>query len=479
MRAMFHSLFLALVLACQANALYYNYGKYADLSEQVSDEAEVDISTYIKNGNTYKVPTATRVTLPDGPDIESYAGFVTTDAEAGNKLFYWYFPARNGNVSAPLVIWLQGGPGGASTFGLFAENGPLEVNADMNVTLREETWNKDYKMLFIDNPVGAGFSYTSNNGYCGDTRDCVARNLYSMLTQFTACYNHVWASGIYITGESYGGKYVPAFANYIRAKNVANYPDDQIILHGIAVGDGWTDPVRMIPGYPDMLFNQGLISSKEKKIVQEYCDKCVQQIQAGDYFGAFETWDKMLNGDVFPYPNLFFNMTGLKDYDNFYNTEAPSALEYYGPYLSQPNVRRALHVGPRTLQNGKECEKHLLADFHVSLRDELVALLESGVNVLYYSGHLDVIIGTALTERFLEQLEWSGAEEYRASERVVWRVDPHDVDVAGWARSARNFHFVTVKNAGHLVPFDQPRASRNMIDHLINRIPYKNQPNRA
>eukprot|EP00729_Bicosta_minor_P006639 gene6639-32941_t len=139
-------------------------------------------------------------------------------------------------------------------------------------------------MLFIDNPVGAGFSYTTNDGYVTN-EDEVAQNLYAALSQFYTVFPALQKNQFFITGESYGGHY----------------------LSGIAVGDGWIDPVNMIPGYPEMMFNLGLASELQKVKIQEN----------GNYIGAFNTWDEMLNGDVYPYPNYFHNITGSNDYDNF------------------------------------------------------------------------------------------------------------------------------------------------------------------
>ena len=59
-----------------------------------------------------------------------------------NKMSWWYFPAQNGNKSTTLLIWMQGVPGGSSLFGLFVENGPLQLDANFDVTLRNYTWNK-------------------------------------------------------------------------------------------------------------------------------------------------------------------------------------------------------------------------------------------------------------------------------------------------------------------------------------------------
>lgn len=49
---------------------------------------------------------------------------------------------------------------------------------------------------------------------------------------------------------------------------------------------------------------------------------------------------------------------------------------------------------------------------------------------------MDVIVGTTLTESFLAGLEWKGQAEYQKAKRVVWKVSPTNVEVAGYARNA-------------------------------------------
>jgi len=340
--------------------------------------------------------------------------------------------------------------------------------------------NKEYGMLFIDNPVGAGFSYTTKDGYCKDTKECVARNLYSVLEQFYQVFPKQLNVGLWITGESYGGHYVPAISYYIHQKNsdTANPPKIHIPLEGCAVGDGWIDPVNMLGGYPDMMYNQGLLSELERGLIKKLSDEAADLIRAGEYLKSFDVWDKMLNGDVWPYGNLFHNLTGLNDYDNFMNTDPPEELDYFGAYLSAPSVRKALHVGNHTMQSGSTCEMHLLSDFMVSLKTELATLMDDPkYRVLVYSGQLDVIIGAALTERFLPTVQWDGQDEYNAVSKKVWRITDTDKEVAGYVRQVRNFTQVVIRGAGHLCPFDQPERSRDMIQRLIGNKPYKHLPN--
>ncbi len=88
-------------------------------------------------------------------------------------MFFWFFPAQNGNTAdTPIMLWLQGGPGASSLFALFTEIGPIYIDANENIQLREVTWNKNYHLIFIDNPVGTGFSFTSDlKGYARSQYD--------------------------------------------------------------------------------------------------------------------------------------------------------------------------------------------------------------------------------------------------------------------------------------------------------------------
>lgn len=144
-----------------------------------------------------------------------------------------------------MLLWLQGGPGATSLYGLFTENGPLVVSKDNQVHMRNETWNREYALIYCDQPVGTGFSFTGNSsGYARNEND-VARDLYEALKQFFTLFEDYRGNPFYVTGESYGGKYVPAIAYKIhqegeKAKKVG------INLQGLSIGDGWSDPQSMV-----------------------------------------------------------------------------------------------------------------------------------------------------------------------------------------------------------------------------------------
>lgn len=159
-------------------------------------------------------------------------------------MYFWFFPAQNGDANAPVVVWLQGGPGASSLFGLFGEIGelhpgclfskqivqpdsysfnmqyhllmprltwfwilgPFSVAANgKDLVGRASTWNKEFSLLFIDNPVGVGFSFTQRtDGFVRDEYH-VGRDLYSFITQFFTVFNQYAKNDFYIAGESYAG----------------------------------------------------------------------------------------------------------------------------------------------------------------------------------------------------------------------------------------------------------------------------------
>ena len=225
--------------------------------------------------------------------------------------------------------------------------------------------------------------------------------------------------------------------------------------------------------------NIGLANAAQKARIGDYCSKTIQFIKAGDYLSAFNVWDEMLNGDVYPYPNYFHNISGSNDYDNLMNTNAPPDFDYYASYMTRDDVREALHVGTRPYStNASDCERHLLADFHVSYRPELETVLNASLKVLLYSGQLDIIIASALTERALPYINFPTASEFAATPRKVWRIHADDAEVAGFAQTSpdTNLARVVVRGAGHIVPGDQPERALDMITRFIEDVPYSNLP---
>ena len=233
--------------------------------------------------------SATRVYLPAPfESADSYAGYATVNATCGSNMFWWHFPAQDGNTSAPLLLWLNGGPGSTSMYGLFNEMGPFSVAADgQTLVPRAATWNKHYSMLFVDNPVGTGFSYTEDAACYSENMSDVSANLYALLEVFFTAFPDLLAVPFYVTGESYAGKYVPSISSYIHERNLEN-PKVRIRLEGLSVGDGLMDPLTQVSGYGELLYNEGMASYDELMYWQQQEARMVELLKAGQNDEAFQ-----------------------------------------------------------------------------------------------------------------------------------------------------------------------------------------------
>jgi len=207
-----------------------------------------------------------------------------------------------------------------------------------------------------------------------------------------------------------------------------------------------------------------------KRIFQDLEDTARRQILGNAFEDAFHTFSTMLLATyTYPYPSLFQNMTGMQYYFNMLWDRNPKPYGHWEKYVQRPLVRASLHVGRRPLNNGSLVEYHLIRDVMQSVATRLTTLLDAGrYRVLLYSGQLDIIVPYRGTMRMVRSLGWSGAEQFKNATRTIWRVhgDNATDDVAGYATTAGPLTVLLVRNAGHMVPADQPVWSLDMINRF-------------
>ena len=132
------------------------------------------------------------------------AGYLLLN-NSSNALFYVLVEADQVSpTSAPIVVWLQGGPCCSSLFGLFNENGPWTVNADLSVSRRGVSWTGKYNVLWIDQPALVGFSFHNKSGspVLGDKES--ARETAQFMELFLAKFSHLKGT-LFFAGESFAG----------------------------------------------------------------------------------------------------------------------------------------------------------------------------------------------------------------------------------------------------------------------------------
>ncbi|KAL3485961.1 Alpha/Beta hydrolase protein [Aspergillus germanicus] len=173
--------------------------------------------------------------LPGNPALPpSWAGRLPIPNTApGNALFFWLFQTEDPAYDDNLLIWFNGGPGCSSLIGLTTGNGPISFEGNSTrATANPYAWSKFGHLLYIDQPVGTGYS-TASYPYPAIDNDVVTSQFYAWLQSFFNQFPHLRSKQVHMMGESWAGIYVPYFASAI-VENQVSFP---INLRSITLGD--------------------------------------------------------------------------------------------------------------------------------------------------------------------------------------------------------------------------------------------------
>ncbi|VVC29668.1 Serine carboxypeptidase, serine active site,Serine carboxypeptidases, histidine active [Cinara cedri] len=430
------------------------------------------LTPMLREGRVDEARAACVVNIPnDTMAVKSCAGFLTVDAERGSNMFFWFFPAKNNTADAPVLLWLQGGPGASSLYSVFNEHGPFRVTRTGRLEPWQYTWTSTHSVLYVDNPVGAGYSFTMDKDGYSDNQTAVGRNLYAAVVQFFELYAEYRNNEFYVAGESYAGKYVPAVSYAIHTNNPG--ASVKINFKGLAIGNGLIDPTNQMV-YSEFLYQHGLIDEGGKQRFEDLENAARSRIAAGNFTGAYHAMVDMM----ITQPSLYSELTGLPNIYNMVWNNNPIPFEgaQWDKYVQSWPIRGALHVGQRVWSVVDVVYEKLMYDIPRSVSPWLAALLDAGqYRVLLYSGQLDVIVPYRGTVNVARSLQWSGAESFRNATRTIWRVPTTKsggTHVAGYATTYGPLTVLLVRNAGHMVPYDQPAWAHDLIKRFTSDIPF-------
>lgn len=278
--------------------------------------------------------------------LPTKSGYLPVSSTSKSAIFYAFYEAQNLTSSlsqTPLLVWLQGGPGCSSMIGNFFELGPWRVTKSLNLIPNPGSWNRIFGLLFLDNPIGTGFSIASNPEEIPRDQTSVAKHLFAAITKFIQLNPAFKDRPIYITGESYAGKYVPAIGHYILQRNSRLNASQRMNLAGMAIGDGLTDPVTQVATHAVHAYFLGLINERQKSELEKPQFEAVRLIKLGNWSAARDARNTVFR--------LLQNMTGLAASFDF-TKKAPYESDLVTEFLKSSKVKKALGVSESMVFEG-------------------------------------------------------------------------------------------------------------------------------
>lgn len=107
--------------------------------------------------------------------------------EHNGNLFFWHFQNKHIANKQRTVIWLNGGPGCSSEDGALMEIGPYRLKDDKTLVYNDGAWNEFANVLFVDNPVGTGYSYVDTDSFVHEL-DEMAEQFVTFLEKWYALF---------------------------------------------------------------------------------------------------------------------------------------------------------------------------------------------------------------------------------------------------------------------------------------------------
>ncbi|XP_058097887.1 serine carboxypeptidase-like 34 isoform X2 [Magnolia sinica] len=398
------------------------------------------------------------VELPGQPQVKfrQYAGYVTVDESHGKALFYWFFEATHKPQEKPLLLWLNGGPGCSSIgYGEAEELGPFLVQKGVpELKFNQYSWNKEANLLFVESPIGVGFSYSNTSSDLNELGDAsTAKDAYAFLVNWFRRFPQYKSHDFYIAGESYAGHYVPQLSERIFDENKKVSKEKYINFKGFIIGNALMDDETDQDGMIDYAWDHAVLSDETYHTIKKYCN-------------FSKSSDEQLP-ECTEAVNTYYSVYDIID-----------MYSLYSPICVDPNaatsrrLRKIEGIAPKVVAKSdgwhrKPAGYDPCVDYHVEAyfnRRDVQEALHANVTKIPYawtlcSGDTDGRIPVTATRYTLNKLGLNITEDWNA-----WY---NHQEVGGFTIVYDGLAFVTLRGAGHQVPTFVPKRARQLIKHFL------------
>ncbi|CAL5027242.1 unnamed protein product [Urochloa decumbens] len=434
---------------------------------------------YLETGYVLTVVLPDRSRSPRSTETLCFAlrcRYVEVDEQLGVHLFYYFARSERDPDEDPLVLWLSGGPGCSGISGL-----AYEIGGFPTLLYRPETWTKVSNIIFVDSPVGTGFSYaeTQEGFKTGDNK--AVEQLLIFLRKWLQDHPRFMSNPLYVAGDSYSGLIIPSLTLEID-RSIQLYGETLFNLKGYIAGNPVTDTQFDTDGQIRYLHGMGLVSDELYENARENCGGrysapsnavCAEAVQ------AILNCTKDINRQHILEPacpdELWIPKTEtdgrtsrlMLESTNFLSRFKCKQAAYFISYIwgNDETIQESLGVRKGTIGAWKRGNRELPYTRDIQSAVEYHSRLASeGYAALIYSGDHDPGITSVGTQAWIRYLNLTIVDDWRP-----WYVGGQ---VAGFTRSySSNLTFATVKGGGHTAPEYNPLECQTMFRRWISQDP--------
>ncbi|EGV63647.1 hypothetical protein CANTEDRAFT_114669 [Yamadazyma tenuis ATCC 10573] len=442
---------------------YFKKAEYAkkidtEQFEVVSHEDHSNHQLRIKKTDPYSLGLDT---------VQQYVGYMDV-RDVDKHFFYWFFESRNDPKSDPVVLWINGGPGCSSEGGLLFELGPSFIDVNLKPVFNPYSWNSNASVIFLDQPVGTGYSYAGNEDVATSTD--AAKDVYVFLELFFQKFPQFLGNKFHVSGESYAGHYIPRIG-----AEIISHPERSFELSSLLIGNGYVDAYFQQSYDQKMLCGEGgidVITEEECEQMDQYLKPCL----------AFQGVCEVTGSALACVPSIYYcamaydplTKLNLNPYDLRRPCETEglcyNEIDYMSDFMNLNSTKEAAGV-PSDLTFGM-CNHEVGKRFNdkhdgiVPFQTYIGEVLDYGIPVLHYAGDKDFVCHWLGYNAVSNTVKYKNQANFTEAEFKPW-VSKSGKEI-GQVRGFDKFTFLRVYDAGHMVPHDQPEVAYEMLETWLS-----------
>ncbi|KAF3437903.1 hypothetical protein FNV43_RR20659 [Rhamnella rubrinervis] len=387
--------------------------------------------------------------FPGNLPFKLETGYVGVGEEEEIQLFYYFIESERSPEEDPLVLWLTGGPGCSAFSGLVYEIGPLlfdyEQSNRNSTTLQFNpySWTKVSNIIFLDAPVGTGFSYAMSWEAYQNNDILAATTNYNFLRKWLMTHPKFLKNPLYIAGDSYSGLIVPIVAQEIDKGNDEVGVEPKMNLKGYVIGNPRTNAhddsnSKVEFSYRKALISDQLYESAKTNCNGEYVDVdeentlCKKDLQVhsectanlsiahileprcdvvqspkprGLHAWALITEDYFLDDDLLLSASDQPSSSMCRDYHYIYSKV----------WANNQTVQNALQIREGSIKEWVRCNYSVALNYKFNVSSSIPYhqnLINKGYRVLIYSGDQDSMVPYVATQKWIAALNLTVAHAW-------------------------------------------------------------------
>jgi carboxypeptidase C (cathepsin A) len=359
----------------------------------------------------------------------------------------------------------------------------------LNLVKNDLAWTKFANIVFLEHPVGVGFSYSNHFKDYSSNDVLSAKDNLAFLIEFFKVFPEFKSNKMYLTGESYAGHYVPMWLNELIAHNKKH--NNEFNLRGVVLLNPLISYFSGDPAEMETYWGHQRIPLDMWEKYKKHRCGTARNRECRKVFNVMHDTEKHMNPYAIDFPicatrgqqkQLSKFTRKLNKYDVKYekfeheNVNMSCIDKYTDKYLNSKAVRQNV-IKPHSNRNWYACTNYEFYRYKDGNNDMVKHIKKhltdkdlQHLDILIMSGTNDSVCGTVGTQRWISRLklkvkantqEW---KPYLLDNRLKGNVTIFEGD------GKKTLTLATVNHAGHEIPLYQPAVSYYLVDRFVKRI---------